>query len=133
MHIYNGFTWLLISLSCDFNATSERPPSAHDPLLQITEDYQLRQHKDVTRRKVHAFKNYVIHCLLLGLLLLSLFGTLNHKTGDSWCGVVYGAVIAASFLPLGVFGTAIYFYAERFWDPEVSKVVRPFLARPSSG
>lgn len=30
MHLYNGFTWLLISLSCDYTTTKERSTLQED-------------------------------------------------------------------------------------------------------
>ena len=110
MHIYNGFTWLLISLSCDFNLVKDG--SVRDSFMAIGEDEQLRKKKERTKRIVNFMKRITVHGILLVMLLLSLFGTLYHKSGeDGWCNVVTVAVVISSFLPLVVFGVAVFFHA----------------------
>ena len=56
-------------------------------------------------------KRITVHGILLVMLLLSLFGTLYHKSDDGWCNVVTVAVVFSSFVPLVVFGVAVFFYA----------------------
>ena len=75
------------------------------------------------KMRVNLARRTVLHVMLLGMLLVSIFGTMFHQDGDNWCTAVTISVVISTFLPLITFGVAVFFYAERFWDPEVSIVV----------
>ena len=111
MHIYNGFTWLLISLSCDFNLLKEGSVTTMSEASFIREDELLRKRKESIKMKVNLARRTVLHLLLLGMLLMSVFGTMFHQEGDSWCIAVTVSVVISSFLPLVAFGAAVFFYA----------------------
>ena len=85
------------------------------------------------KMKVNMARRTVLHILLLGMLLVSVFGTMFHTKDDRWCDAVTISVVVSSFLPLIVFGSAVFFYAERFWDPEVSIVVLLELTQSKVG
>ncbi len=85
--------------------------------MGITEDYLIRSEKEKQRKCIYYLKNYFITLLLLAMLIFSLFGTLNQQFNDSWCTLVSVMLVISSFLPLVVFGIAMFFYAGRFWDP----------------
>jgi hypothetical protein len=91
-------------------------------VLAIEQKY-LKSSKEVKRKRIYYLKSYVINCLLMAMLGVSIFGTLNHADGDSWCAIVSGLVVTSSFLPLIVFGVALFFYIRQFWDPEISWIV----------
>jgi len=57
------------------------------------------------------------------LLLLSVVGTMNHKTGDNWCIMISISIVFASILPLFIFGAAMTMFTSKFSDPEVSSIV----------
>lgn len=80
--------------------------------------------KEAKRRRIYYLKKYVVNSLLMAMLGLSIFGTLNHQEGDSWCAIVAVMLVCSSVLPLVVFGIALYFYVSRFWDPEIPKFVQ---------
>ena len=69
--------------------------------------------------------------MLMGLMVMTLVGTLQHKKGDHWCTVVATMVVLSSFVPLGVFGIAMYYYSGRFWDPDIPLAVIMVLFRLS--
>lgn len=117
MHLYNGFTWLLISLTCDYNAAR-----GELVLGKFTYGHYGGLSHSIGEGKAKEmyllyFKNYFITLLLLAMLIFSLFGTLNQQFNDSWCTLVSVMLVISSFLPLVVFGIAMFFYAGRFWDP----------------
>lgn len=68
-------------------------------------------------------RRVVLYPVFLGMLITSLLGTLSHKPEDAWCGIVSVCLVLSSFLPLAVFAVALYFYARRFWEPEVPALV----------
>lgn len=67
------------------------------------------------------------------LLVLSIFGTLNHQKDDSWCIIINVSIIISSSIPLIVYGIAFALYLRKFSDPEVSKKVRLELVRRRRG
>lgn len=82
------------------------------------------------RRKIYYAKVYFLYCFLPMLLVLSIFGTLNHQKNDSWCIIINISIIISSSIPLIVYGIAFALYLRKFSDPEVSKKVPCPLFRP---
>lgn len=76
---------------------------------------------------------YFLYCFLPMLLVLSIFGTLNHQKHDSWCIIINISIIISSSIPLVVYGIAFALYLRKFSDPEVSKKVEIDLFRPRLG
>jgi Na+/melibiose symporter-like transporter len=132
LQTYNGFTWLLVSLSCDFNLLKEASFVSNSELAEITEDYQIRRRKEGTRRLISRLKMALLNVLLLGMMVVTLVGTFQHRKGDHWCTVVGLMVVLSSFVPLGVFGIAMYYYAGRFWDPDIPLAVPTTPLRANS-
>ena len=57
------------------------------------------------------------------MILLCLFGTLNHSEGDSWCTVISVSIIISVFSPNLIFCIAFGLYLKKFSEPEVSMKV----------
>lgn len=77
------------------------------------------------RKNIYYAKVYCLYCLLPILLLLSLFGTLNHRDSDNWCLIINLTIIASAYIPLIVYCIAFALYLKKFSDPEVSiKVIK---------
>ena len=67
---------------------------------------------------------FILNVLLLIFLVVTLIGSFQHRRGDTWCTAVATLIVVSSFLPLGVFGIAMYYYAGRFSDPDIPLAVR---------
>lgn len=76
---------------------------------------------------------YFLYCFLPMLLVMSLFGTLNHRSGDSWCDIVIYCMFVSSMLPLIIFCIAFALYLKKFADPEVSKKVFWYYIQTKAG
>lgn len=76
------------------------------------------------RKNIYYAKMYCLYCFLPIMLVLSLFGTLNHRDGDAWCIIINISIIVSAYIPLIVYCIAFGLYLKKFSDPEVSIKVR---------
>jgi hypothetical protein len=128
--LFNAFTWLSIAENCDFTVTED---SNIDELESLAnDDSSIRVIQNRNKKKIYYAKFYFLYCFLPMMLVLSMFGTLNHRADDSWCSIIKISIIISSSIPLIVFVIAFTFHIKKFSDDEVSTKVFLRIFRPFS-
>lgn len=117
--LFNAFNWLAIAKNCDFTlADDNKMIQAIDQENFSDEESMIRVSQKKERKHIYYAKVYFLYAFLPLLLVLSLFGTLNHQPGqDSWCIIINLSILISSFVPLFVFCTAFAIYMKKFSDP----------------
>lgn len=132
--LFNAFNWLAIAKNCDFTVTDDSNIIHADELENLSDEASIiKVNQKEERKNIYYAKIYFLYCFLPLMLVLSIFGTLNHSSDDSWCLVISLSIIFSSFIPLIVYCTAFALYLKKFSDSEVAMKVWGVVCRQNSG
>lgn len=125
--LFNAFNWLAIAKDCDFTVTDDSKLVHSEEMENLSDEASfVRVSQKKERKNIYYAKVYCLYCFLPIMLVLSLFGTLNHMDGDGWCILINITIIVSAYTPLIVYCIAFGLYLKKFSDPEVSiKVTLP--------
>lgn len=116
--LFNAFNWLAIAKDCDFTVIDDSKVIHSEEQDDQSEDASfVRVNQKKERKNIYYAKVYCLYCFLPIMLVLSLFGTLNHREGDSWCIIINLAIIVPAATPLIVYCIAFGLYLKKFSDP----------------
>lgn len=120
LYIFNGLTWLLITLGCDYSSNDLGSQSKIS-----AEQYSRTIH---LRRKLQIAKISILYIIIPILMIFSTIGVLQQS--PSWCRTTAGTVVASSVITLATFiAGAGSFLLKRRYDPTVSLRVEFIIFR----